>query len=343
MGLLLVLALGAPADAAPSADLVVVWAPGASVTPVSQAARAAGAAVLDRSPPRAGAANTAQLVQSGIDAFARGDLDQAWSILEQARSDVDRDGAAGLTRAQLSDLFLYRGQIKSQQGDTNAAWEELVVANTIDQTRDLDPNRFPPHVRAEFERARESVKKRERVEIHVSSLDGCRVRVDGSPTLGPIQAVVGRHWYQVTCPDRQPEGQRFELTTPFKAKIEPAPFVPPSDTELLDQARRSGARAFIVAEVHVNVATARLVGLDGRERDRRTVSIYGSLDPLADAVAVLLAPPASQHWYQSKWAWVAGGGVIAAVIAVPLTALLSRDTGSTDLRVNVPNPPGWAP
>ena len=342
MGLLLVLALPAPAEAAPSADLVVVWAPGASVTPVSQAARGAGAAVMDRSPPRAGAANTLQVVQTGIDAFARGDLEQAWNVLEQARSDVDRDGAAGLTRAQLSDLFLYRGLIKTQQGDTNAAWEELLVANTIDPTRDLDPNRFPPNVRAEFERARDSVKKKERVEINVTSLDNCRVRVDGAPTMGPIQAAVGRHWYQVTCPDRQPEGQRFELTTPFKAKIEPAPFVPPSDTELLEEARRSGARAFIVAEVHTNVATARLVGLDGRERDRRTVSIYGDLGPLADAVAALLAPPPS-HWYQSRWAWVAGGGLLAAAIAVPLTALLSRDTASPDLRVKVPDPPGWAP
>ena len=52
--------------------------------------------------------------------------------------------------------------------------------------------------------------------------------------------------------------------------------------------------------------------LDGRERDRKTVSIGNDLAPLADAVTTLLTPPPYRPWYRSKWTWAAGGAAIAA-------------------------------
>lgn len=342
LGLLLVLAITAPVDAAPAADLVVVWAPGMRTTPVEQAAKGAGAAVIDRSPAPPGAINNAQTVQRGIQAFERLELDDAWKTLEQARSDIDRDGGAGLTRAQLSDLFLYRGLVKIQQGDTSAAWEELIAANTIDPTRQLDPGRFPPLVRSEFERARTTVKNKERAKVTFKTPPGCRTMIDGTSAIGDVELIVGRHWYRVVCPDRQPEGAGTEIRAgKTDYPIEPAPYAPPTDTDLIVQARAAGARAFVVAEVRSNVATARLVGLDGRERDRRTVSIAGDLSPLADAVASLLSSGPKTHWYQTKWAWAVGGGALAAAILVPLTVFLARDTASPDLTVKAPGPPGW--
>lgn len=329
-------------DAAPAADLVVVWAPGMRTAPVEQAAKAAGAAVIDRSPSPPGAINNAQTVQRGIQAFERLELDDAWKTLEQARSDIDRDGGAGLTRAQLSDLFLYRGLVKIQQGDTSSAWEELVAANTIDPTRQLDPGRFPPLVRSEFERARATVKNKERAKVTFKTPANCRTTLDGSSAIGEVELIVGRHWYRVVCPDRQPEGTGTEIRAgKIDYPVDPAPFAPPTDTELIVQARTAGAHAFVVAEVRSNVATARLVGLDGRERDRRTVSIAGDLSPLADAVASLLKAGPKQHWYQTKTAWAVGGGLLAAAILVPLTAILARDTGSTDITVKANGPPGW--
>jgi hypothetical protein len=54
--------------------------------------------------------------------------------------------------------------------------------------------------------------------------------------------------------------------------------------------------------------------------------LCGNLGPLADAVGDLLAPPPVHHWYQSKWAWVAGGAAAAAIILVPITAAIAGST-----------------
>lgn len=338
MALLLVVALMAPADAAPAADLVVIWAPGMRTAPLESAARRAGAAVIDRSPAPAGATGTPQLVQQGIEAFDRLELDQAWQWFEQARSDVDRSGAAGLTEAQLSDLFLYRGLIKAQQGDTTTAWDQLVTANTIGPTRELDPGRFAPKIRAEFERARDTVRTRARAKLTVQAPDGCAVSVDGRPSVGPVDRPLGPHWISTTCPDRRPHGYKIELTGDVTVPVEPAPYAPPSDTELLVQARTAGARAFVVAEVRSGIATARLVGLDGRERDRRTVAITGDLGPLADVLGELLAPTPVTRWYKSRWVWAVGGAAVAAAIILPVMALRASDTSSPTWTAKVPVP-----
>ena len=119
-----------------------------------------------------------------------------------------------------------------------------------------------------------------------------------------------------------------------------SPYLPPTDSDLLIQARTAGARAYVFAEVRMGVATARLVGLDGRERDRKTVAISGDLAPLADAITELLQPESKRRWYQSKWAWVAGGAIGAAIILVPLTTFLANDNGSSTTTYKLPLPPG---
>ncbi len=345
LGFLLVLALVSRAEAGPSADLVVVWAPGMRTAPVVAAARGAGAAAMDQSPKPEGTAQTAQIVQKGVDAYERLDFDEAWNLLDTARSDVDRSGAAGLTQAQLSDLFLYRGLIRTQQNDPNGAWEELVVSNTVDPTRQLDPGRFPPKIIAEFERAQATVKNKGNQQLSVSVPEGCRVAVDATSVNGPVSLMVGRHWVRVTCPDRQAEGHKVELVggQAITLPLNPAQLLPPTDTDLLVQARTAGARAFVVAEVRGNVATARLVGLDGRERDRKTVTIGNDLVPLADAVTALLTPVPQRPWYRSKWTWAAGGAALAAIIAIPLTVVLSQDSNKQDITVRPMGPDGWSP
>jgi hypothetical protein len=312
--------------------------------PVVAAARTAGAAVLDQSPKPEGAVATGQLVQKGVDAFERLEFDKAWQLLESARSEVDRNGAAGLTQAQLSDLFLYRGLIKTQQGDTNSAWEELIIANTVDPTRELDPGRFPPKIIAEFERAQATVKNKGTAKLTVTVPAGCRVAIDATSATSKVDLIVGRHWVRVTCSDRESEGHRVELVGgEITLPITPPPITPPSDTDLLVQARAMGARAFVVAEVRSNVATARLVGLDGRERDRKTVTIGSDLAPLADAVSVLLTPPKTTPWYRSRWTWAAGGAAAAAAIIIPLTLFATQDSSAPATKYEPMFPEGYSP
>ena len=323
------IALGSAA-AEPSADLVVVWAPNANVAPVEAAARKAGAAPIDRSPPAATPPDTARLIHLGIQAYDALRLEDAMAALDRARDAVDKTGAAGITTAQLSDLFLYRALVRTQQEDTNGAWDELVMAATIEPARVLDPARFPPRVLADWERARTTLADRPHAQLAVDAPAGCTVEVDGGE---PVTAVTigGPHWVRATCPDRAPWGQRVVVVAPGTTLVaSPAVLSPPSDADVLIQARSAGARAIVVAEAHGGTGTARLIGIDGHEQDRRTVVLRGDLAPLADAVSDLLVPTVvvHHHWYQSKWVYVAGAVAIAAAILIPTTAALAG--GSPD-------------
>jgi hypothetical protein len=155
---LAVLATGSPsvAAAAPAADVVVVWAPGAKLGPVEQVARRAGAAIIDRSPAANALPATAATLKRGIEAYDALRFEDAWTTLDEARALADRTGAAGLTQSQLADLFLYRGLVRIQQGELNAYWDELVTSVTIDPVRVLDPARFPPRVSSELTRVHQA-------------------------------------------------------------------------------------------------------------------------------------------------------------------------------------------
>lgn len=324
----LAVAVPSRARAAPSADVVVVWAPGAKVAPIEEAARRAGAAVIDRSPTAGALPATASILRRGIEAYDALRFDEAWETLDEARALADRTGAAGLSQAQLADLFLYRGLVRIQQGELSAYWDELVTSVTIDPVRVLDPARFPPRVTSELARVHDALRERKRATLAVDAPPGCTVLVDGvaASAVGTAQALVGSHWVHVTCADHAPWGTRVELTGDQLVVARNPAVAPPTDDEVLIQARTIGARAFVAVEIRSGVGTARLVGVDGRERNRRSVAVAGDLAPLAAAVQDLLAPPPETRWYKTRWAWATGAAVLAAAILVPVTAALTQNT-----------------
>ena len=332
LAVLLALAALVPVDgwARPQADVVIVWAPGFQLAPLEAAAREAGAAVIDRSPVARAPFQTAGLVRRGITAYDALQLGDAARLLDEARAEVDRSGGAEVTQIELSDLFLYRGLVKHQQGDATAAWDELVIAMTVAPTRALDPARFPPRVAAELERVRTTLAARPKVNLAVDAPAGCVVSIDGVGSGGvATPRLVGAHFANVRCPDRAPWGAHIDLIADATLTARNPVLVPPSRAELLIQARTAGARAFVVVEVIGTVGTARLVGLDGRERDRRTANVTRTLEPLAAALRELLVPVRERRWYQSRWAWAAGAAVLAAAIFVPLTAVVAGDAEPT--------------
>ena len=336
MAFLAVLAAAPAAEAAPTADVVVIWTPGANPAPVAEAARAHGAAAIDRSPAtQADTGASAKMLTRGVAAYDSLRLDEARNVLNEARELADRTGAAGLTTAQLSDIFLYRALVFAQQGDDTQAWDNFVIAVIVDPTRELDPARFPPKVAEQLARAKEStLHDHPAADLSVTVPAGCATSIDGAPSSGKAHLITGPHWIHVDCADRPPWGQRVDLTNLGSSlAAEPPRYAPPTDDEMLVQARVAGARALVVAELHGTVATARLIALDGRERDRRAVAITGSdLAPLAAAVADLLTPPVDRHhWYQSRWAWAAGAAALAAIVLVPITAAIASDTGATSV------------
>lgn len=314
--------------AAPAADVVVVWAPGAKVTPIDEVARRAGAAVIDHSPVADAIPPTASILARGIAAYDALRLEDAWVALDEARALADRTGAAGLSQAQLADLFLYRGLVKIQQGELTTYWDELVTSVTIDPVRVLDPARFPPKVASELARVHQALQDRKRAMLAVDVPPGCIARIDGTAAgaVGSAQPLVGSHWVYVTCPDRAPWGTRVELTGDQLVVARNTVLAPPTDDEVLIQARTAGATAFVVVQIRSGVGMARLVGVDGRERARRSVAITSDITPLARAVRELLTPAAKIPWYQTRWAWAAGAAVTAAAILVPITAAITQTT-----------------
>jgi hypothetical protein len=309
---------------------VVVWAPGADRAPIAAAARDLGAAVIDRTPAPAALPQTDGYLRAGIAAYDKLDFDAAWTKLEQARELADRTGAAGLTAAQLSDLFLYRGLVQAQRG--NPTWDEIVIAAIVDPTRVLDKARFPPKVVDEVNRAHGEVLARPRRQLAIDVPAGCTVTIDGHAPTPATGELVGLHWVNVRCPDRAPWGERISvLDADMTLKPVLVAFEQPSDTDLLVQARAAGARAMIVAELRGQIATARLIGADGRERDRRSVAITGDLAPLADAIRMLGSQRETrERWYQRRWVWAAGAAALAAAVLVPVTAAVAGDSGPTD-------------
>lgn len=325
----------ARAEAAPTADIVVVWAPGQPVEPLAAAARAGGAAVIDRTPAASHEDLAAQVAQ-GIAAYDALHFDDAWTLLGRARDAADRTGAAGLATARLADLFVYRGLVRIQQGDTAAAWDELVTAMAVEPARVFDPARFPPQVIDQLERARAAIAAVARVALVVQAPPGCTTRIDGE-LASDVPRPLGPHWIAVACPEHLPWGTRVELAAAMTVAAHPVPLAPPDDGELLVQARVAGARALIVVATHGAIASVRLLAIDGRELVRRTVAVGEA----AAAVRELLAPAPQKPWYASRWAWAAGAALLAAAILVPITAAIASEHAPTTGIVQPTNVPAW--
>jgi hypothetical protein len=156
--------------------------------------------------------------------------------------------------------------------------------------------------------------------------------IDGEPVVGPVLRPTGPHWARVACPDHAPWATRVDLTTLDSHVVaSPKAYEPPAEADMLVQSRVSGARAIVVVEVRGQVATARLVTIDGRERERRTIAVTGDLGPVAHAVDELLTPASVKRrpWYESRWLWAAGAAMVTAAIVVPITAAIAGDTGAT--------------
>nr|HEX4318343.1 hypothetical protein [Kofleriaceae bacterium] len=351
---LAVAAVAGEATAAPAADLVVVWAPGASpaeVAKLTDAARKAGAAPIDRSPAPPVAPATYRDLARGIEAFDALRVEDAQTALDAARAAADTTGADGLTTAQLSDLFLYRGLVHAQQGES--AWDDLVTAATLDPARVLDPARFPPHVVTDWERAKAAAAAEPRAALSIEAPAGCAITVDGTRSAATASVVAGAHWVHVACADRAPWGARVAVTAPSTTITADAqPLAAPGDTDLAIQARTAGARAIVVAEVRGAIGTARLVDASGRERDRRSVTLpaSGDLAPLAGAIAAMLQPPppvVTSHlppatpWYRTKWAYAAAAAIVAAAVLVPTTAIIAGGGPATTATVKVGSVPVW--
>ena len=334
------------ARAAPTADVVVAWAPaplGRLGDTIADAASRAGASYIDASAPVTPLPDPRPLVKRGIVAYGNLELEAALAALDAAVDLVDRTGAAQLDAALLGDLFLYRALTHAQRAEDARAWADLVVAAGIEPTRVLDPAGFPPRAIERFAQAAAHVAAAPRGRVTLVGTR-CVVRIDGaSVTTTEIELPFGRHWLAASCEARAPVHTPFTVDRPGRElALAGAPITPPTDAELVVQARTASARALVVMTARGGTAVVRKLGIDGRELDRVSLAVARGDREIAAAVTRMLAPPSAPvatPWYRSRWLWAAGGAAIASAILLPLA--LDRDGEVPKVLVRPAGVPPW--
>jgi hypothetical protein len=277
-------------------------------------------------------------LRAGIDAYEELRWDDALSSLDSAADAVWASGGAGLATAELSDVFLYRGLVHTQRGDTTKAWDDLVRAAAFAPARTLDPARFPTRAVEAFARARDAVTALPRAAIEVSA-PGCEITIDG----GEAERATlphGEHVVRAVCPGRAAWGERVVLAGDV-ALAPPAPDAPPDDAALAAIAKERAVAALIAVIVADDGATAsvRVVGADGSVSQQRAVALDAVGGALADTLATESPlpppPPRRARWWKSPWLWAAGGVAITTAVLLPFAL---SGGGSSDVGLR---PVGW--
>ncbi len=282
-------------------------------------------------------------LQKAIAAYQQFDYPKALEHLDAGLLEVHVNGAQGITTSQLSDLFLYRGLVRSAQSDTQTSWDDFVQAAVIEPTRHLDAARFPPSVAAQFERAREQVEKSPRSTMQIQVSTSCEVYLDARMVVHSevVPLPVGNHFLRVTCPGKIPYGSLVSLqreTEVIAPKLKRPQFLSPE--ELSSVARRRGFGHFVwvhadSGDVAGAIAVFELWKTDGKKlRVTRLTLQGGEADRLGTLAAMKglqqywapapqgIRPPArivrSTPWYRNPWLWAAGGALVTSSVLVPL-------------------------
>lgn len=339
------------------APLIVLYGTSDDVTTVRAAledfARRRGSVVLDRSPAKDPPPDAPVQLRRAISAYQELHFEPALAALDAGLAEASRRGAAGLTTAELADLFLYRALVRTAQGDSTSAWEDFLRAASIDPLRNLDPVRFPPSVVSTFERARETIKSQGLAEVTLERGPECKAWLDGRelpPDLA-LSVPPGDHFLRVTCQGRLPYEATLHLASGAQRV---APVLrerkPPSAEAVAKLAADRGFRHVVFARVEEDTAggesTALLLLLTARGKElARTAAgldkapaaavqtaierLLERLEPVAIPTVPVTTPT---PWYRQPWLWGAVG--VATATAVLLPFVLSED-GASGFRVEL--------
>ncbi len=128
---------------------------------------------------------------------------EAQHDLDAAAAEIATTGGAGLTAAELGDLYLFRA-MATARADWNAqpgaaptdartkAFDDYLRAATLAPSRTLNERELPPQVVADFKRAQEIIHKRPLGTLIVKGPADAQVALDGGPLM-PIAGGVTIH------------------------------------------------------------------------------------------------------------------------------------------------------
>jgi hypothetical protein len=275
---------------------------------------------------------------------------EAETALTAAANEVMVTGAAGLTNAELGDLFLYLGMAlqKADWKDPPTPYEDITPpaakeaylrAAVLAPDRTLLPRQFPPLAIASWKLATAAVTKRSKSNLAVRIPTTALVSVDAaelkSGLIPNLQLLQGEHWVRVEDPGRKPFGTVVNLTEPSKELEVPAqPVLALPDASAAAHAKRQGAAFALVAELRPGRPTMlelRLV--DAQSSRRRDGTIVPAGDPTALEAAVLrLEEIARKERFADAPATVVAApalGELALAPVQPAPSLSARETPAT--------------
>jgi hypothetical protein len=263
--------------------------------------------------------------------------------LDLAAAEVATTGGAGLTTAELGDLYLFRA-MATAHADWNApaagaptdqrtrAYADYLRAATMTPDRTLNPHDLPPQVMADFQRAADEIHHRARGTLLVKGSADAQISLDGGPLMAVKGGVTfrdlafGEHLIRAeelgyavwgtAVPFGQPS---LEIEIPARAALALA------DATAAAHARRMGARFALVAQPKGGPGTAvelRLVDAGtGALRDAAMISASPEAGQMDAAVMRLDEEARRVALEQQNAANAPGAAALAAPAAPPSSPL----------------------
>ncbi len=295
---------------------------------------------------------------------------QAAMLARSAQDRLARLAGEPEVRALLADLVLVEGLAVAGETGPAAARPLFMLVHRLSPGRTLDPGRFLPHVVRAFEEAAVTGVTG-RLEIKASGAAEVLVDGVVVPGGEPVNLAVpaGPHIITVRGEAILAEGRRVEAVARNQVLVELTPVLAPLEVRLgrardrLVAATDDRARIDAVTTLLGLTRSARDAIVVVRDEDGAlAVRLYtdrgglGPSRPVDDDVAAAVAPlrpvvrppprgggprpgggvvgpppPPPRPWWQEPWVKAAGGTVAGVVAVAVLTAIITRDPGTSTL------------
>lgn len=194
--------------------------------------------------------------------------------LDLAAGEVGTTGGAGLTSAELGDLYLFRA-MATAHADWNAAvaapptpertraYTDYLRAATMTPDRVLNPHDLPPQVVADFQRALDEIRHRPRGTLVIKGSADAQIALDGGPLMSLKGGLTvrdlayGEHLIRAEELGFAPWGALIPLNQPsFDLALPARTALALDDATAAAHARRMGARFALVAQPKGGPGTA---------------------------------------------------------------------------------------
>ena len=247
--------------------------------------------VIDIEPPPP--PQTASAVKAGVQLVQKLSFDEARKQLDAAAEQAAKTGGAGMTTADLSDLYLGRAMAIARadwkpdrsvdEATRVRAYEDYVRAATVTPNRALHPNDYPPQALEDWAKAVAEVKQRPQGILTISGSSVALISFDGQAPLSArggvtFKAPYGEHFVAVEEAGRMPWGSSVLVNAPTSdVPIPGRAALSLDDAVAAAHARRMGGKFALVAELRLGDGPAelqlRLVDITGIRHDATVVPL----------------------------------------------------------------------